>query len=315
MKLARFIISVITIVIVIDLLMGVASKYYVNNHTLPGDYQPIDYLIKQTNEDIILLGSSVVLNSVMPAIIEDSLNMSCYNGGGNGQHLIFCRTMLDCILKRYTPKMIILGMRPDELASSGLGRYNLLVPYYHTGFEIVDSCLESKTSYEKYLMASSLYRYNTIWFRILLYHFITPDTRGEKGYVAKQNPLFPPEMTTTKGAEHIDENRLADFMYIVNICKEKEIDVVVYFPPTYTRYVGQSISVDKVKTICSENNIPCFYDAEDTEFLQHSEWFFDNVHLTKDGGLIYSQQIAHRLVQLLHGASDTDEVRVVPNAL
>lgn len=283
------------IVAVIDILMGVGSKYYVKNYTLPGDYQPIDYVIKHTNEDIILLGSSVVLNSVMPTVIEDSLNMTCYNGGGNGQNLIFCRTMLDCILKRYIPKMIVLGLRPNDLASPGLGRYNLLVPYYHIGFEIVDSCLESKNSYEKYLMASNLYRYNTIWFRILLYHFITPDTRGEKGYVAKQNPLYPPEMTTTKGSRHIDENRLRDFMYLVNTCKENGIDMVVYFPPTYTKYEGQSVSVNKVRAICSENNIPCFYDAEDSEFLQHKEWFFDNVHLAKDGGLIYSQRLAHRL--------------------
>lgn len=298
MRLAKFIISVLVIVLFTDLLFGLGSRYYVKNKTLPGDYQPIDYLIKESREDIIILGSSVVLNSLMPTVVEDSLGMTCFNGGANSQNLVFFRTMLDCVLKRHTPKMIILGLRPNELAASGLGRYNLLAPYYHSGFDIIDSCMASKNHYEKYLLASNLYRYNTIWFRILLYHFITPDTRGEKGFIAKSKPLFPVQMTTTKCSDEVTESKLNDFNYIINTCKERNIDLVVYFPPTYTQYEGQSASVTKIKEICNKNGVPCFYDAEDHMFLQHKDYFFDNIHLSKEGALVYSQTLAHHLNSL-----------------
>jgi hypothetical protein len=286
---------VLSIVIAFDFSFGIVSNYYVRNYQLPGDYQPIDYVIKESEDSILILGSSVALNSLMPSVIEDSLELTCFNGGANAQNLIFYKTMLDCVLKRYTPKMIILGMRPNELENGNMGRYSFLAPYYHTGYVLIDSCLESKSRNQKYLMQSNLFRYNTIWFRILLYHFITPDERGDKGFIAKSKPITPTVMTESKGSGKISQVRKEELIYIIRRCKEHNIRLIVYFPPMFTHLTGNLQTVDVVRELCTENDIACYFDAQDSTFLAHNEWFHDNAHLDKDGARVYSELFVSRI--------------------
>lgn len=299
-KFFTFIALVIAVIVLFDITLGVASRHYVKSHRLPGDYEAIDYLIKDADEDIILLGSSVVLNSLMPQVIEDSLNMSCFNGGANGQNLTFFETMLDCVLKRHHPRVIILGLRPDELSGTGIGsRYNLLVPYYKMGYSFVDSCMESKDKFEPYLLKSSLYRLNTIWWRILLYHFITPDERGAKGFIAKSKPLTPPMLTSSKASTDVSAERIGQLKRIVDRCEAEGVKLIIYFPPMYTIIDGTPTGVEITRDICSKHNIPLFYDAQDPYFTRHPEYFHDNVHLDADGARVYSEAFAHNLKRII----------------
>lgn len=295
-KIVCFIGVVALIVVACDLTFGAFSKYYVKNHPLPGDYRSIDYIIKESKDEVVILGSSVALNSFMPSLAEDSLGVSCYNAGANGQVLPFFKSVLECMLSRYTPKLVILGMRPDELSGTGIGgRYNILVPYYKMGYETIDRYMESKDKYEPWLLKSNLYRYNTIWWRILLYHFITPGEPGEKGFVAKGIPMYFPEMTTTKAAQNCSEERLNELQSMITLCESKGVKMVVYFPPMYTKIEGVSTSVERVKEICAKHHFPCFDDSQDSTFLAHKEWFYDNVHLNKDGAPVYTKSLVKRL--------------------
>ncbi len=295
MKFTKYLLSVIALVVLFDITFGLVSNYYVKNYPLPGDYKSIDYIIKKSKDSILILGSSVALNSLMPSVIEDSLQLSCFNGGGNGQKIIFFRTMLDCVLKRYKPKMIILGLMESELSNDGLGRYNFLTPYYHTGYEIIDSCLESKSRFQKFLMQSSLYRYNTSWFRLFLYHFITPNENGYKGFVAKSKPLSPTIMTETKGNQKLATNASSTFNNIVKTCLDNNIKLIIYTPPLYTHITNPSATVDYIEDTCNKYNIPFYYDSQDSTFLSHNEWFHDNNHLDKEGAYVYTKQFIHRI--------------------
>ena len=294
-KILLFFTIIIVIICTIDILFGVASKYYVKNYRLPGDYELIDYLMKDSNDSIIILGNSVASNSLIPSIIEDSLRTTCFNGGANAQRMIYYRTMLDCILKRHTPKMIVLGIGPDALHEDEMGRYEVLSPYYHTGYTIIDSCLESKSTHEKIFFKSNLYRYNTIWFRLLLYNFITPNERGHKGFIAMSQPLYPTKMKILEGTDSVSSIRLNDFKYIVNTCKQNNIKLIIYFPPSFIHYKKTSATIQIINKICKENNIPVYNDSHDTYFQQHNEWFHDNVHLAKEGAIVYSKLFISRI--------------------
>ena len=281
---------IIVVVFIVDVLIGIASKYYVSNYQLAGDYESIDYLMKESTDSIIILGSSVALNSLMPSIIEDSLNTTCFNGAANAQRMVFFRTMLECIVKRHKPKLIILGLDHYGMGLTGIGRYNILTPYYNMGYETIDSCLESKSSYEKILLKSNLYRFNTIWFRILLYNFMTPNEKGYKGFIAKSQSLSPTIIKNITDNGQIYKDRIADLYKIVNICNNNMIKLIIFFPPTYNHFTKTTGTIKAVTNICKKMNVPVYVDCEDTTFLQHSEWFHDNVHLDKDGAIQYSKQ-------------------------
>ena len=297
-KLLSFFVAVIALLIAIDLLFGYLSDVYVKKYGLHGDYKSVEYVIKECKDDVLLIGSSVVINSLMPTVIEDSLGVTCFNTGANSQTLPYFHTILNCILRRYTPKMIVLGLRPDELSGKDIGRYNLLVPYYHTGINEIDSILESQDKREKYLLQSNLYRYNTIWFRILLYHFIRGHENTSKGFLAHEKPLLPPYMTNSTGSQEISASKMGLFADIIGKCKERDIEIVVYSPPMYTIYKEKTGTIKELERICGENNIPYYYDTQDKTFLDHQDWFYDNVHLNKYGALEYSKIFASRLKKI-----------------
>ena len=294
-KFLTFVSSGAVLIILADFLFGFSISHYIENYGLHGDYQPIEHVMKTCEDDVLAIGSSVVLNSFVPTVFEDSLGLTCYNAGANSQTMPFFHTILNSVLQRYTPKMILLGLRPNELSGNDIGRYHLLIPYYRRGINEIDSVLESKNKYEKYLLKSNLYRYNTVWFRIMLYHFIRDHEKGIKGFSGHKKPLFPPQLTTSTEKSGVSVMKMKLFKDFVCQCEKRGIALVVYFPPMYTLYEEKTATVTEVQRLCQEHHIPCYYDTQDSIFLKHQEWFYDNVHLVKDASYIYSKSLVKRV--------------------
>lgn len=299
-KVLKFISIVVAIVIVVDLIVGQIGDFMVDNHKMEGDYKSVEYVMTQCDEDVLILGSLVALNALVPTVISDSVGLSCYNGSANGQFLPFFETMLSCVFKRYTPRTIIFGFRPDEMATTGVGpRYDLLVPYYDKGYETLDAYLESSSPEEKYLLKSNLYKYNNIWWRILLYQFVTPNEQGENGFVAKGTPRFYPRLNAESEDYVSTPERLAQFERIVNMCKEKGVKPVVVFLPKYLKLYndGNLSAINDVLDICKANDVKCYVDVQREEYLTDSTMFYDETHLNKEGAYRYTRDLVRRMKQ------------------
>lgn len=299
-KLILFITGVLAAVVILDYAAGVATRGYLRTHRLPGDCASIDYTVKDIDEDVIILGNSVILNSLMPSVLSDSIGMSVYNSASNGQELIFFYSLLDCILQRHTPKAIILGLRGDLFTSEGIGdRYSILSPYYGMGYEVIDSCLNSTSDHAPMFMKSTFYRYNTIWWRILLYHFITPNEQGENGFIAKPIPPMAPELQPSEENDAPKTERLNTLKMIIDRCREKGVRLIAVFPPLYYERHGVAAVTDAVKALCAANGVAVIDDSTNPYYLSHPELFYDNTHLNKDGALHYSMSKAGELKTML----------------
>lgn len=103
-KLVKTCVSIIVIVLVFDVIFGQVMSFYSKRYGLPGDYAKIEYLFHQANEDVVIIGSSVAINSFMPDIMMDSLGISVFNGGCNAQNIIFFRCMIDGLLEHHRPR-------------------------------------------------------------------------------------------------------------------------------------------------------------------------------------------------------------------
>lgn len=297
-KTIKFISIIIVSVIIVDLIVGQVGDYMVDNHKLSGDYKSVEYVMTQSNEDVLIIGSSVALNGIVPTVITDSLGVSCYNGAANGQVMPFFETIIESVLQRYTPKTIIFGMRPDEMTTTGLGdRYNLLVPYYGRGYKTLDQYMESSSPEQKYLLKSNLYKYNNIWWRILLYQFITPNEQGEKGFVAKGTPRFFPKLNEDTKDYISTKERLEQFTKIVELCKSKGVNIVVVFLPKYLKLYnnGNISSIKDVENICDKYGIKCYVDVQKEDLLNDSTMFYDETHLNKQGAYKYTSDLVCRM--------------------
>ena len=297
-KFSSYFLTISALVIAIDFLFGYVAEKYIKKYGLRGDYQPIEYVIKKCEDDVLFIGSSVVINSLMPSVLEDSLGISCYNAGANAQTMQYFHTILSCVLQRYTPKMIILGLRPDELSGEDMGRYQLLVPYYNTGYNEIDSVLESKDGGEKYLLKSNLYHYNTIWFRIFLYHFVGGHSNNNKGFSGKKRPKAPPYLTLFKNCQNVSLMKKDILCNIIDSCKLRGIKLILFSPPMYYKFKEKTGTIRELERICKDNKIPYYYDTQDSLFKEHQEWFYDNVHLNKYGAYEYSKIFANRIKRM-----------------
>ena len=299
-KVIIYIISIVTILFSTDYLMGVFSSYYIKNHKLPGRYRPLDKLIKEVNTDIILIGNSAILNSIDPKIVEDSLSMTCYNGGIEGQGIEFCETVIGCILQRHTPNIIVLGLRPEEIGGNiGEGIYDVLKPYYKIGYKSIDDHFNQAGKFERTLLQSNLIRYNTIWVRVLLYMLFDNTIYQDNGFMPKDIPSSFPSLKHIDKVEQPISNKLDCIERIIKKCNEKKIKLLVCYPPVLMSFDNKTIPcINAVNDLCVRYNIPCFINYDNKYFQQRPELFYDNGHVNSNGASVYSKLFSSELLSL-----------------
>ena len=301
-KVFFFILFTIAIVGITDIVLGHIINSYVRTHQLPGRYQQYDKLIRQVESDILFIGNSAIQNGIDPFVIEDSLQLSCYNGGIMGQGPDFFETMIDCALQRYTPKIIVLGFRPEEMGEGvGDGIYDILRPYYHIGFPSIDNHINNVSKSEQILLNSSLYRYNGIWVRILLNSFYNKERYSEKGGLMNEAPAVLPTLEDINSVDVPVQRKTDCLKRIIQKCKSHGVKVLVCFPPTLQHFTHTPLPcIEAVKQICEENGIMCYIDFDNPDYQQSTELFYDNNHLNKNGAKIYSSLMASRIKKELH---------------
>lgn len=296
-KLILFIIYTTAIVAATDIALGLMINKYVMTHQLPGRYQKYDKLIRQVKPDILLIGNSAILNGIDPSIIENSLGQTCYNGGMMGQDPDFFETMVDCALQRYTPKVIILGFRPEEMGEKvGDGIYDVLRPYYHTGYNSIDNHFNNTSKSEQILMQSSLYRYNGIWVRILLNGLYNKENISADGSLMNEVPSVLPTIRDIKNYDIPLKRKTDCIERIIQKCQARGVKVFICFPPTLQHFTNPRLPcIEAVVKICEKYNIECFIDYDNPDFQQSPELFYDNNHLNRNGAKLYSVQIASNI--------------------
>jgi len=299
-KVILYIIGIIICIVLADITIGFCSKYYIKNYPLVGRYQPLDRLIKEVDDDIILIGNSAILNSVNPKIIEDSLSLTCYNGGITGQGVFFFETIIDCILQRHTPKMIVIGLRPEEVGGSlGEGIYDVLKPYYGMGYSSIDNHFNEVCGFDRILLHSNLLRYNTIWVRVLLYMMFDSTSYPGNGFMPKDKPSRIPELKQIAKCEEPVRAKIECIERIIRKCKSMHTQIIICFPPNLLIFDKEEIPCVKViKDLCKKYKVPSIIDYNNRYYLSNPELFYDNGHLNKKGADIYSQEISHTLCTL-----------------
>jgi len=292
-KIFTFVTYISVILIIIDITVGYCSSYFIKNYQLTGRYKPLDRLIKKVDSDIILIGNSAILNSLDPKVLEEGLSMTCYNGGIIGQGIDFSETMIDCILQRHTPKMIILGLRPEEIGGSiGDGIYDVLKPYYKMGYKSIDNHFNKTSRLERLLLQSNLIRYNTIWVRVLLYMIFDNTKYQDNGFMPMDIPTHIPTLKKIIGYEQPVKEKLKCIERIITKCDKSDICLIICFPPTLMVFDDNPLPcVKAVKDLCSRHHVSCFIDYNNKNFIRHPEVFYDNGHVNKVGANIYSHII------------------------
>lgn len=260
-----------------------------------------NYLFHQANEDVLVIGASEVEFSYRPDILADSLGMSVYNCGKNGQRLYYQTAVVNTIVDRYTPKLIIWSVSPRILTPHKVDKEYLscLKPYYKEN-KYCESLLQSRSRYEKYKIHSSFYVYNSyVWDRIK--NVFNKKVDANNGYRIIGKSKEPPELEQTNWDFEPEEFSIQLFDETLKHLKENQVRTVFVFSPNYSSGdYHTSADYRILREKIEENGFDLIEEFYHNPSLMNAVLFKDKDHLTEKGVELYTPMIAHEIKQLLN---------------
>lgn len=291
---------IISLIVLFDRIIGmVLGKYYFSQES--GGYYRTTYAMDSTTADILVLGSSRANHSYVPEIFEDSLGLTCYNTGKDGNHVLYNYALFRTVLKRYNPSILIFDITPDNLsfAASEYDRLSVLLPYYRKHPEIAE-IISYRGPFEKVKLLSSIYPFNSMIFRIAMGNLELNKNRERdfNGYVPLFRTMEYEERDTLKSNISIpDELKINALQEIAATCQQKNIDLFFICSPFW--YIRSKNQYDTLISEISTSDDAVWLDmSNDSAFSTNSDYFADISHLNDQGARFFSATLINEIRNL-----------------
>lgn len=300
-------------VILIDQGAG-ALLHYMYFKQKAGPNAETTFVFTKMHDDGIILGSSRGRRNYNPQILSDSLGISIYNAGHDGQSIFYEQAIIRMALSRYIPKLVIIDLNPEEMYYKDIhyDRLNVLAPYYQDYPQIRDIYLlkgdrnpdHSRLGYvlwpvnnERIKMLSQIYRYNSSILDILT--GIYKNRKSESGFKPLKGTITPQKAQElikenaklrNQEGKKVDPDKIKGLADILSSLTEKGTKVYVSMSPALAPF-GMEPSYQAIMETCHEYHVP-FIDYSQNPKYNDLNYFFDN-HMNKDGATLFSSNLAH----------------------
>lgn len=241
------------------------------------------YGIQDSHEEILIVGASEVKHSIISKQIEDSLGLTCYNLGFDGNNIYYQFAMLREILDRYTPSIVVIS---TTITAEDESTITSLFPF-HKKYKRIRETIFEIAPVEKYKLISNAYAYNSVILDIIQGHTSPePQTNGYKPLYSEKYNIAP---ETREFSIHSSPRTLEYFDKFLKLAVSSGCKVVVVNTPRCW-YNSAHDHPSKIKELISHNQV-LFLDYEnDTSFLYHNDIFYDGVHLNHKGAEVFTSR-------------------------
>lgn len=286
----------VSLVFISDQIIGRALRhFYFKSES--GDIYQLRYSLDSTKAEIIILGSSRANHHYVPEVIEQEVDMTCFNTGVDANFLLNSCAIYKSIVNRYNPRVVLLDLSLNELLS-GTGGYDelsSLLPYVRSKEEIRDIVL-MKSKFEKQKLISEIYPFNSALLAIAEGNVLKNNITKPNGYL----PLYGNIKDTTLRFDQrkesvLDWNKIEVLSHIASDCRQREIRLILIQSPRYIN-ANQGMITSVLDSLALEYRFE-FWDYSNTSMLLKSEYFNDQEHLNDFGARQFSELIARRLMK------------------
>ena len=266
---------------------------YLRDHTKGGFSGNVHYICEKSREDIIMMGSSRMRHHYVPQVFEDSLGVTCYNAGIDGNGIILCYGFLEMILQRYSPKLIIYDVTGFDMYVDDNTKYlDMLKPYYDKPG--ISEIFFDVSPMEKWKMMSGMYRYNSNFFG-LIGDNLHPMQSFEKGYWPSNKEMdYEPENHLGYDGPVADSLKLHYLVKFITLAKEKDVPIVFTASPTWfgKEYKGY---LEPAKNICEEMGVPFIDNYYEKNICSDKKYWADAIHMNDKGAHKYSSMFVKEI--------------------
>lgn len=276
------------IIAVVDFAFGKVCDY-LRDHTKGGFSGNIHYICEESNEDIIMMGSSRMRHHYVPQVFEDSLGLTCYNAGIDGNGIILNYGFLQMILQRYSPKLVVYDITNFDMYESDNAKFlDMLRPYYHKpGIKQIFNDVDTA---ERLKMLSRLYQYNSD-FLGLLGDNVHPLRSFNKGYWPSTKVMdYEPVCSMDTQLPPTDSLKLSYLTKFIDLTRQYNVPLIFVASPEWFAELYPEYNVP-VERLCQNENVPFLDYYCDRDFCADKQYWGDPRHLNDKGATIYSQKI------------------------
>lgn len=284
-----FIAIIIGIVVGCDLLIGAVTKDSILNVRDVGVNQTntVQAFFKRT-ADVLILGPSTANHHYDCKIIEDSLGMTCFNAGRDGQNIIYDAMVLEGFLTRCTPKLVVVDVTHSTLSDTWMSSLNDFNCYY--GFlQPIDAIIDSIGSpIDRIKRMSNIYRYNKTWEWLLNARF-AKTAEDLDGYRPLEVKEIKGLKATNESGQFVMAEECSHYLdRIIDICKEKNVKILFAISPTLV--IDNGNFVKDVNDVLLGKGLELMNWNGDTTYTNHPEFFYDKTHLNAKGAEVFTKE-------------------------
>jgi hypothetical protein len=287
----------ILVILALDFLVGSALNYFYFNQSSGFQYRTT-YALEETNAEVLVFGSSRANHHYDPEVFQNSLKKPFYNTGRDGQFIFYQTALLEGILERYTPEIIIYDFAGSfEYDQEDYDRLSSLMPYYDSN-ENIREVVNLRSAYEPVKNLSKVYPFNSSLFNIMVGNMEFNKTKNKdfQGYVPLEGN-WKIELDSIVGIKKYktDSVKVAQFKKFIALVKAKNIRLYICYSPVYV-FSEHDYSKTLCEKICADEKIP-FYDfSRKQDYLSNKEFFSDQIHLNAKGAIIFSRQLSNMII-------------------
>lgn len=285
-------------VVVMDLAFGQYFSF-LRTHAKGGSTANCEYIANRATDDIIILGSSRATHHYVPQIIEDSLGMSCYNCGEEGNGVVLAYGRLKMLTNRYKPKLVLYELTPgyDYGTKEPNNKYlGYLRAYYNKeGISELFDDFDDNLSWLK--MRSKMYQ-NTS--RLLPDLFDNVSYRdNHKGYEPLSGQIKDTTIQRNSSDNKemaIDSLKLSYVENVIKLCQNEQILVIFIISPRYgMKEIDMSI-YEPALSLCQKHGVPVYNYICCPSISEHPEFFQDEGHMNSNGAEKYTNLLVKNVL-------------------
>ena len=302
--LRRFLFSalvIICVVVVADIILGKIMNWMLPQISPKTSIGKTCFALDKVDTPVVIVGSSRASHHYVTQMVEDCLGLDAYNVGRDGCYFSDNICIINSILDRYSPELIIWELSDNPLYINGNDPLESLYSYYGGKQWVTDVIDMEEDKDVRLCLKSSLYRYNSQILRICLWWLQNNGGSDvDKGY----DPLVPKKWIVPSNGkdekareQEIDLSKMQLFVNVIDRIKMGGVNLIVVNSPVYSD--DEDVKPDQdsslVREILSKNGF-CYLDNRClSEFMGHPEYFNDMTHLNSTGAEVYTRIFLEQL--------------------
>ena len=287
------VLMIMAVLVVVDQGVGVAYNWLRGEALERNPYNAgmkTAFMAEKVNTDVVIVGASDASHHYISSMIQDSIGMSVYNCGKDGSFFVYQNCMINLMLERYSPKVIIWEMMEDCLSGDITSNHeyqsiNLLYPYYSNDY--CHKVINEKDKYQRFRMLSQMYRNNSMLLSIC--KSLVTTQKNDLGYypIANSGYVYP-TMLRQEIQQNVNEDKVEMLTKTIENCRNKGVKLVLASSPGFTDgTVFSSLQFKKLEEVAADYQLPFIEYYKRQDLFRDSTLFKDVSHLNDKGARVW----------------------------